>query len=408
MPAIDRLTDKAIRAARPQEKPYKLADGAGMFLLVQPHGVKLWRLKFRHEGREKLLSFGPYPTVTLSAAREKRRDARALIVDGIDPLQQKRIERDAKADGARDAFSSVAADYLAKRSAKWSANHRRDVERIINVELVPPLGKRSMRAIRVADIRKIIESIAARGAFTFCHDVRLYFRAIVKHYNSSRENPIPDPSALIDIPDAPVVQHHAALPASDAGEFLRELQHSDALPMTRIATRLLLMTALRTTELRFGCWSEIDTKEKLWRVDSSRMKARVTHIVPLAPRTLALLATLRTMTGEGDLLFPNAIDPARPISEMTILSAIYRLGYKGRLTGHGMRSMFSTWANEHGFNPDAIERQLAHGPANKVRAAYNAAQYLDERRRLMEAWASFLDEAEHDVRVVQIHAASAA
>lgn len=406
MPATDRLTDKQIRAAKPDTKPYKLTDGGGMFLLVQPHGVKLWRFKYRFEGKEKLASFGEYPDTTLTIARDLRKAAREKLAAKIDPMAEKRMEREARAEGARDSFASVADDYRSKRGAKWSANHRRDVDRIIDVELIPALAHKPMRSIKPADVRTLIDGIAERGALTFARDVRLYFRAILKHYNATRDQPIPDPSALVDIPDAPAAKHHAALPASEIGEFLRKLQHSDALAATRIALRLLLLTGLRTTELRFGRWAEIDTQAKLWRVPAERMKARADHLVPLSAQALALLAALRTMTGGGELMFPNAIDPERPISDMTILSTVYRIGYKGKMTGHGARAMLSTWANEHGFNPDAIERQLAHGPRDKVRAAYNAAQYLPERQRLMDAWGAFLDTSERDVRVVPLHPVS--
>lgn len=402
MPITDRLTDKQVRAAKPRERAYKLTDGAGMYLLVQPHGVKLWRLKYRVDGREKVASFGQYPDVSLSAARAAREAARRQIHSGLDPVAEKRAAREARRSTGRDTFGSVARSYFTSKSAKWSENHLRDVRRMIDGELVPALGRLPMRDLRRSDIERVIGAIVARGALTYAQDVRGCFRRIVRHFNQTREQPLPDPSALVDIPVAPPVRHHAALPASEVGEFLRRLQHSEAMPMTRIAVRLLLLTAVRTSELRCAEWREIDTSARLWRVPAIRMKARQEHLVPLCEASLELLASLRTLTGSGRLLFPNVLDPERPMTDMTILAAIYRLGYKGRLTGHGMRRTFSTWANEQGFHADAIERQLAHGPRDKVRAAYNSAEHLPERRRLMDAWATFLETAERESRVVPL------
>lgn len=415
--ATDHLSDRKIADAPRRARPYKLADGRGLFVLVQPEGSKLWRLKFRLDGKERLMSLGSFPDVKVKAARAAREAARALVAAGADPVQQRRAERAAKDADNADLFADVAADYFARHANPWSANHRRDVLRIIDAELVPALGRRSMaELVREDHIEKLLQEIEARGALTFARDVRMYFRAIWRHYNQSRRKrklePLADPSVDIAIKDAPTVKHHAALPASEVGEFLRALGNSDALPVTRLAVRFLLLTAVRTTELRLAQWDEIDHKAKLWRLPAARMKMKREHLVPLAPATLALLDDLHRLTGGGVLLFPSPANPELPLSDMGMLAAIYRMGYRGRMTGHGARSMFSTWCNEQEadgkplFHGDAIERQLAHGPRDRVRAAYNAAEYLPMRRRMMLAWSEFLLTAERTAKVVPLRAVS--
>ena len=415
--ATDFLSDRKITDAPAGARAYKLADGRGLFVLVQPEGSKLWRLKFRLEGKERLMSLGAFPDVKVTAARAAREAARTLIAAGIDPVQQRRAERSAKAADNADLFGDVAADYFDKHANPWSANHRRDVRRIIDAELVPAFGRRSMAELAREDhVEKLLQGIEARDALTFARDVRMYFRAIWRHYNQTRRrrrlDPLADPSADVAIKKAPTVRHHAALPASEVGGFLRALGNSDALPVTRLAVRFLLLTAVRTTELRLAQWDEIDRKSKLWRLPAERMKMKREHLVPLAPAALTLLEDLHRLTAGSALLFPSPANPELPLSDMGMLAAIYRMGYRGRMTGHGVRSMFSTWCNEQEtddgkplFHPDAIERQLAHGPRS-VRAAYNAAEYLPVRPRMMSAWAEFLAEAERTATIVPLRAAS--
>jgi integrase len=280
------------------------------------------------------------------------------------------------------------------------------VRRIIN-ELDATLGDKPMSAIQPEDVEAVISKIEKRGALTYARDVRLYFRAIVRFFNAKhRAHRVVDPSTDILIKRAPPVRHHAALNPNEIGGFLRALRNSNAAPLVRLAVRLLIATGVRTTELRLARWNEVDTKSRVWRIPASRMKAHREHVVPLAQPVLELLAELRAISGEGELLFPHLFEPDQPISEGTIINAIkYGVGYRGRATGHGMRRTFSTWANENGFHPDAIERQLAHVEHNQVRAAYNAAEHLPERKRLMSAWASYLEESERGAKVVPIRRA---
>lgn len=405
-----RLTEITVRNAKPTDKPYKLWDEDGLHLMVTPAGAKLWRLKFRLEGRERLMGIGKrYPDTTLADARVERDAKRKLIAKGIDPVKAKREERDEKREVQRAIFSDVAERYFRANKVDWSETHRRDVRRIIDKELVPALGKRPIAEIKRADILGVINAIIAREAYTFAKDVAMYFRAILRFYNDDApehravRDPLPNLKKKIKAPEK---KSHAHLEPQETGAFLRKLAHSDATPLVRIAIRLLLLTAVRTTELRAARWSEVDAKAKLWRLPVGRMKARREHTVPLSSQALALLADLRAISGENALIFPSFTDPEQPISENTILFAIYRLGYRGKLTGHGMRSMFSTWAHETGYLSDAVELQLAHGPSDPVKAAYLKSKFLPERTKMMQAWADYLDTAERD-NVVPLHVVAA-
>jgi integrase len=401
------LSEKTVRAAKPCPKPYKMGDGKAMYLLIQPSGAKLWRLKYRIDSKEKVLALGVFPDTGLAEARDKRDAARKLIAKGVDPVAHKRQQRAAKTEREKFTFERAAESYFAFNVKAWRESHRRDVRRIIN-ELDATLGDKPMSAIQPEDVEAVIAKIEKRGALTYARDVRLYFRAVVRFFNAkNRAYRVVDPSVDLMIKRAPPVRHHAALNPNEIGGFLRALRNSNAAPLVRLAVRLLVATGVRTTELRLARWDEIDTKSRVWRIPSSRMKANREHLVPLAQAVLDLLAELRAISGEGELLFPHLFEPGQPISEGTIINAIkYGVGYQGRATGHGMRRTFSTWANENGFRPDAIERQLAHVERNQVRAAYNAAEHLPERKRLMSAWASYLEESERGAKVVPIRRAN--
>ncbi len=399
--AKDKLSDKFCRNA-PKGKH---SDGEGLYLLVDEKGRKYWRQKYTRptDRKEDTLAHGVYPDTTLAEARDKRDAAKKLIRARIDPKAQRRADEattskaapDAGDDAEAELFATVAEAYYEKKHRPWSATHRRDVRRMIDNEMIPALGAASIRAISGADVQKMLDRITDRGALTFARDVRMYFRAIWNYYNAKLAieggAELPDPSTRVDLPDAKKEQHHPALEPQEIGAFLRKLEFSDASAVTRIATKMLLLTAVRTTELREATWDEFDSKAAVWRIPPERMKADRGHIIPLSKQALALLAALRPHTGNTAYLFPNGRDDERPMSDNAILAALKRMGYKGKLTGHGMRSMFSTWAHEAGYSSDAIERQLAHAPADKVKAAYLRSEFLPIRTTMMQAWADWLD-----------------
>lgn len=417
-------TDKLSAVGCKTYEPGKHFDGGGLFLLVTDTGARYWRLKYRHEGKEKTLALGVYPTVSLKEAREERDKAKKLIDAGTDPLVKRRddaaeAERAkarvaaAEIEARKHVFSAIVEAYYEQKYRGWSENHRRDVRRIIDRELVPALGDKLIRNITRVDVEAMLKTIIDRGALTFAEDVRTYFRAIVAHFNGMVDDgaEMRDPSSKVILPEPPPEKHHAALSPTEIGPFLRALDFCDATPMVRIATRMMLLTTVRTTELRESTWDEFDLGARVWRIPESRMKGRIAHNVPLSRQVLSLLQELRKITGGKKYLFVNARDDDRPMSEAAILVAIKRMGYQGRLTGHGFRAMFGTWAREarRGYSDDAIEFQLAHIPKDKVRTAYLRSNMMDERAALLQDWADWLDAvhaAAANANVVELHQAA--
>lgn len=412
--ATDKLTDKFCKNA-PKGKHF---DGGGLHLLVDDKGGRYWRQKYRRpDGKEDTLSHGVYPHVTLAEARDKRREAKKLIDAGIDPKAHQRktqaaavVEQhdDRKDDPKAERFATVAERYYDKHYRAWSATHRRDVRRMLDNDLIPALGELPMGQGMHAEFQGMIDAIVARGSLTVAKDVKTYYGAIRRYFNKllpEGEPEIADASSRADLPKPPKERGHPALAPQEIGPFLRTLEHSDAGAVVRIAVRMLLLTAVRTTELREATWGEFDTKAALWRIDAERMKADRGHIVPLSKQAIALLAALRPHTGGKMYLFPNGRDDDRPMSENAILAAIKRMGYRGRLTGHGMRSMFSTWAHESGYSSDAIERQLAHAPADKVKAAYLRSEFMPVRTTMLQAWADWLDASAATADVITLQRA---
>jgi integrase len=412
--ATNKLTELQCRKARPG----KHFDGEGMFLLVDNKLRRYWRMKYRRpkDGKEDTLAFGVYPIVSLQEARAERKKAKDLIRLGKDPKAEARAVEEVAARAAADeaarkqnVYSLIVEAWYEASYRPWSATHRRDVRRILDKELIPTFGKRPVADIDASELDAMFEKISNRGALTFARDVLMYFRKVWKYTNAQRVknglNELPDPSRYVALLAPPDEKHHAALAPQEIGAFLRTLEHSDAGAVVRIAVRMLLLTAVRTTELRAAVWGEFDTKEARWRIPAERMKADRGHIVPLSRQALALLTALRSHTGSAPYLFPNGRDDYRPMSENAILAALKRMGYKGRLTGHGMRSMFSTWAHEAGYPSDAIERQLAHAPADKVKAAYLRSEFLELRAKMMQAWADWLDASAATADVIPLRQA---
>lgn len=413
--AKDLLTDKAIRAAQPREKPYKLADGAGMSLVVSPTGAKTFRLKYRFKGIERSYSCGSYPKTSLAQARKNREAAHALIAEGKDPVKERRNDRAAAGEARKHTFEAAAEAFYAKGAPAWSTTHCRDVRRILDTELLPALGRKALHVITPEDVQAVINGIEGRGAYTFARDVRMYARAI---WRSSRvAKKLADPTAEVEVtakkllPKEKKHRPHPALPRTELGEFMRRVRNSPATPMVRLALLLLLHTGVRSGELRGATWGEFNLAEALWVIPGDRMKNDLDFIVPLTPQVVDLLAQLRACGAEmrgvnerdlraDDLLLFNAFDFAQPLSDGTLSHAIWRAGYKKTHTPHGCRAVFSTWANEiGGFNPDAVERQLAHVP-NDLRTKYNRADYLPERVKMMAAWSNYLDEQERTAKVI--------
>ncbi|MBI3867413.1 MAG: tyrosine-type recombinase/integrase [Verrucomicrobia bacterium] len=385
------LSDAKVRNAKPRAKPYKITDGEGMFLLVNPAGSKYWRLKYHYAGKEKLLALGVYPEVTLSDARERRAHARKALAAGSDPGEVKKTAKRLVVLKAENAFEPVAREWFEQRKHAWAANTAKLTKDRLERHLFPKLGKRPVAEITAAEILSVLRVVESRGTLhtarrvmQSCGQVFMYAIATGR----AERNPVPDLRGALK---TPVSKHHSYLKAVDLPEFLQKLETYDGALQTKLALRLLLLTFVRTTELRAAGWMELDFDKAEWRIPASRMKMKEEHMVPLSRQAVEVLRQLKKLTGNRQHLFPNQHSPKSFMSENTMLYALYRMGYHSRTTGHGFRSTASTILNEHGFMPDVIERQLAHCERNQVRAAYNHAQYLPERRKMMQWWADYLD-----------------
>lgn len=385
------LSDAKARNAKPKAKPYKISDGEGLFLLVTPAGGKYWRLKYFFAGKEKLLALGVYPDVTLADARERRAQARKVLATGKDPAETKKEAKRQQTVQAANSFEVVAREWLEKRNHEWAKSTAGT--RLIRLErhILPKLGSRPIAEITAPDVLTMLRSVEDNGTLDTAHRVmqmcgQIFMYAIAT--GRAERNPVPDLRGALK---APVAKHYSFLQENELPAYLEKLEAYDGSPETKLALRFLLLTFVRSNELRAAKWTEIDWNKAEWRIPAERMKMKELHIVPLSTQAIAILRDLQTHTGTWQFLFPNKHNPRDCMSENTILYALYRMGYHSRATGHGFRSTASTILNEHGFRADVIERQLAHGERNAVRAAYNHAQYLSERREMMQWWADFLD-----------------
>ena len=388
------MTDAKVRNAKPQDKPYKITDGEGMFLLVAPSGSKYWRLKYHFAGKEKLLAMGVYPEVSLGDARERRAQARKALAAGSDPGEAKKEAKRLSVLKSENAFEVVAREWYEQRKHQWAASSAKVVLMHLERHVFPKLGHRPIANITAPDVLSMLRVVENNGTLDTAHRVmqmcgQVFMYAIAT--GRAERNPVPDLRGALK---TAVTKHHAYLKAADMPEFLKRLESYDGGLQTKLALRLLMLTFVRTTELRAAEWTEIDFDKCEWRIPAERMKMKEPHIVPLSDQVAAALLELKKHTGNQKYLFPNQHNLLTFMSENTMLYALYRMGYHSRTTGHGFRSTASTILNENGFPPDVIERQLAHAERNKVRAAYNHAQYLPERRKMMQWWADYIDGVE--------------
>ena len=392
-----KLNDRQIKNAKPAEKPFKLNDGKGLYLYINTSGGKLWRFDFSYNGKRKTLSIGKYPTVSLVEARQAAENARRLLVSGQDPSEAKQQEKRERQAAALNTFEAIARRWHSDNLIRWKENHAARVLRYFETDVFPAIGAMSIQEIRVSDIKAVIDGVMARGVNNTAEKIREWTGAIFD-YAVMLEIVETNPACSLRkyIPSKQT-DHRPAWPREELTEFFRRLILAEIEPQNRIALILNMLTFLRSTELRGGQWNEIDFDAAMWTVPAKRMKHEKTapkppHAVPLADWTLELLAELKELTGNTPFLFPSRTKTDGFISDATISRIIARMGYKGRVTPHGFRSLASSVLNEQGFNPDAIERQLAHIENNKIRAAYNRADYLNERKELMQWYSDFLRE----------------
>jgi integrase len=403
------LTDTEIRRSKPAERPYKLSDSGGLHLLVTQAGGKLWRWKYRFDGAEKLMALGRYPEVALADARERRDAARKRIANGIDPMAERIAEKTAVKEATEHTFEKIAELWLEHWKGNKSARHSATTQNRLKVNVYPILGARPIADVEPMELVQLAKGIESRGASDMAKRilqiVGMIFRYAVAHGYSKR-NPAAEirPSDILK-PTRKI--NMARIDAKELPALLRAIEVYEGRQLTRLAIKLMALTFVRTSELICARWEEFDFEARRWSIPASRMKMQTPHIVPLACQAVEVLELLRTLSGTQELVFPGEQNRSKPMSNMTILKALERMGYKGRMTGHGFRGLASTILHEQGYNHDHIELQLAHAPRNAVSAAYNHALYLEPRAKMMQDWADFLERTQRGGKVLPFRGTAA-
>lgn len=383
------LVDTAIRAIKSSEKQQKFYDGSGLYLLVFPSGSKVWRFKYHFQGREKLISLGPYPAVSLKDAREKAAGARKILGGGNDPSVQRQQSRRQR----KDTFETLAREWYTKQLPTWTERHAVHSLRRMEANLFPYIGSRPIADITAAELLSVLRRMESRNALTMARNARSLCSRIFRYAlitGRAERNPAADLQGAI----APHITKNRATLTDPAkvGKLLLAIDGYRGTFTVRNALILLSLTFCRPSEIRRAEWQEFDVEGKLWRIPASKMKMSRDHLVPLSTQTLAVLETMRPFSGGGQYVFPSQKRGKDLLELTTLTDALRYMGFGTQeICAHGFRAMASTLLNEQGYPPDVIERQLAHVPGNKVRAAYNRAEYLPERRKMMDEWANYLD-----------------
>ena len=401
------LTDPKCKNATSEGKAIrKLTDGDGLYLWVYADGRKYWRLRYWQGGKEKSLSLGVYPAVTLKAARKSLKDQRAHLDNNLDPSAERKAANLRKRVANENSFEAVAGEWCAKRVHLWVPSHARDVKRRLEKNVYPTLGKRPIAEIEAPELLATVQKIEARGAHDLSHRVLSVCGQVFRYGIATGRCKRDLSKDLRGALTAHKKTKQAAVQEKDLPALLRAIATYDTIGdrQTKFALQLLALTFVRTNELIGAQWAEFDLEGALWTIPASRMKMKQEHLVPLAGQAVALLAELKETSGGSRFVFPGR-NRDKPVSNNTMLFALYRLGYKGRMTGHGFRAVASTRLNEMSYRSEVIERQLAHGERDDVRAAYNRAQYLPERIAMMQQWAGYLDGIQTAGAVVPIRSA---
>ncbi len=388
-----RLSTAKIQNATAQRKTVRLFDGRGLYLEIAPTGSRWWRFKYRFAGKEKRISLGVYPDVGLKKARDRRDEMRKLVADGIDPSAARKQQKLMALDDAANTFEAIAREWFEKHSANWEASYSVKLLARLEANVFPWLGGRPIRDIKAPELLSVMRRVESRGVLETAHRLMNYCGNIYRYAVATGRAERDISSDLRGALPPSTLQHHASVTDPEGvAALLRAIDGYRGSNVTRYALQLAPLVFVRPGELRKAEWSEIDLEAGEWRIPPGRMKMKTKHIVPLSSQAVAILRALQPLTGKGHYVFPGARSRERCMSENTVNGALRRLGWSGsEMTGHGFRSMASTLLNEQGWNRDAIERQLAHTERNSIRAAYNYAEHLPERRRMMQAWSDYLD-----------------
>lgn len=384
------LTDIQIKRAKPQDKPYTMNDGHGLSLLIKPDGSKGWRFRFRFAGKARLMSFGSYELVSLAEAREKRDTARKQVANGIDPVEERKAQKLAQKLSTENSFESVSREWHAAKANRWTIAYREEIIKTFEQDVFPFIGKRPISEIKPLELLEVLKRIEKRGALEKTRKVRQRCGEVFRYAiitGRAEYNPAPDLAIALAIPKQ---KHHPFLSAEELPHFVRDLESYTGSIITKNATKILMMTGVRTQEMRFATWSEIDLIKGIWEIPAERMKMRRPHIVPLSSQVIELFKQLQPITSDYPYVFIGRNDCRKPISKESVNQVIESLGYKGRTTGHGFRHTLSTILHEMGFESAWIEIQLAHVDKNTIRGTYNYALYLDKRKYMMQKYSDFL------------------
>ncbi|HGN9349627.1 TPA: tyrosine-type recombinase/integrase [Klebsiella pneumoniae] len=395
-----KLTARQVDTSKPKDKPYKLSDGGGLYLLVNPNGSRYWRLKYRIAGKEKLLALGVYPDITLAEARQKRADAKKVLAAGGDPGQEKQEEKQAKEQAVANSFERLAMEWHSHKSTSWSEGYAEHLLMYLKKDIFPFIGQKAITDISQVEMLNVLRKMEQRGVLDKLKKTRQACRQIFTYAiitGRAEHNPVSDLAGALK---SPKQQHYPHLLVDQIPDFLRALSEYSGSTITRNATRLLMLTGLRTIELRASEWVDIDFDKGVWNVPAERMKMRRPHLVPISTQVRELLEEIHQLTGRGKYVFPGRNDAGKPMSEASINQVIKRIGYDGKATGHGFRHTMSTILHEQGYNTAWIETQLAHVDKNSIRGTYNHAQYLDGRREMLQLYADYMQALENGENVV--------
>ncbi|MDX8000216.1 DUF4102 domain-containing protein [Xenorhabdus sp. Reich] len=395
-----KLTDLVIKRAKAKEKAYTLADGNGLSLLIDTNGSKGWRYRYQFAGKTKMISLGVYPVVTLTEARAKRDEARKLVANGINPSEARKAEKISAANLIENTFENIAHEWYEKRVDRWSSSYAEEMMETFEKDVFPYIGSRPIAEIKPMELMAILSRINDRGATEKLRKVRQRCGEVWKYAiitGRAEYNPAPDlASAFV----TPKKTHYAFLMTDELTEFFKALNSYTGSFMVKMGMRLQMITGVRPGELRKAEWSEIDFNKSQWEIPAEKMKMRRPHIVPLSKQAVDILEQMKPVTGQGKYLFPGRTNQSQPMSEMALNVLIRRIGYAGRVTGHGFRHTMSTILHEQGYNTAWIETQLAHVDKNSIRGTYNHAQYLEGRREMLQWYADYMELLERGENVL--------
>ncbi|EEC7195983.1 tyrosine-type recombinase/integrase [Escherichia coli] len=386
-----KLNARQVDAAKPREKAYKLADGAGLYLEVVPSGSRYWRMKYRFNGKEKRMAFGVYPAVSLAQARALRDEAKKKLAEGIDPSFAKKEEKLVRDVQLNNTFQAVALEWHGTKVSRWSEGYASDIIEAFNKDIFPYIGQQPVNEIKPLVLLNVLRRMESRGATEKAKKVRQRCSEVFRYAivtGRAEYNPAADLTSAMSGHES---KHYPFLTVEELPDFFKALSGYTGSPLVVLAARLLILTGVRTGELRGAFWREFDLEKAVWEIPAERMKMKRPHLVPLSTQALEIVQQLKVMSGQYPLVFPGRNDPRKTMSEASINQVFKRIGYTGKVTGHGFRHTMSTILHEEGFNTAWIETQLAHVDKNAIRGTYNHALYLEGRREMMQWYADYID-----------------